>query len=72
MPGEPVLIIEGGSFWMLCSSYKHLLCTKLRPSKLDCLFSAMAILLLHAGGWFIFIIHVHSFNTIGMPKINTG
>ena len=30
-----------------------------RPSKLDCLFSAMAILLLHAGGRFIFIIHCH-------------
>ena len=31
----------------------------IRPSKLDCLFSAMAILLLHAGGQFIFIIHCH-------------
>ena len=30
-----------------------------RPSKLDCLFSAMETLLLHAGGRFIFIIHCH-------------
>ena len=32
---------------------------QIRPSKLDCLFSTMAILLLHAGMWFIFIIHYH-------------
>ena len=30
-----------------------------RPSKLECLFSAMETLLLHAGGRFIFIIHCH-------------
>ena len=38
-------------------SVRQLLC--IRPSKLDCLFSAMETLLLHAGGRFIFIIHCH-------------
>ena len=32
---------------------------KIKPSKLDCLFSAKETLLLHAGGRFIFIIHCH-------------
>ena len=41
----------------LCCVEKRTL--SIRPSKLDCLFSAMESLLLHAGGRVIFIIHCH-------------
>jgi len=41
-----------GSFMMPLIMY-------MRQSKLDCLFSTTAILLLHVGRWFIFIIHCH-------------
>ena len=44
---------------LLLGSFMMPLIIYMRQSKLDCLFSTIAILLLHVGRWFVFIIHCH-------------